>query len=168
MPGELKSPHLEPWSGGDFNFTGIAACKVEVPPASSTSPGGITLSWPSCTEWHCRIIHVDVKRQRYGGIHLHLSWYFFQFFCSEIKFKRYFCNLFACDEKSAVWVTCTRMQPRVSRFISCLHIRAVDSGLCTIWILCSSQNKWQNTGNNKDILLHVYLNIISRHFDFLE
>ena len=58
------------------------------------------------------------------------------------------------------------MQPRVSRFISCLHIRTVDSELCTIWILCSSQNKWQNTGNNKDILVHVYLNIISRHFAF--
>ena len=30
MPGMLKSPHLEHWSGGDF--PDMAACKVEVPP----------------------------------------------------------------------------------------------------------------------------------------
>ena len=41
MPGELKSPPLGTlkW-GGDFNFTGIAACKVEVPPRFKHKSGG--------------------------------------------------------------------------------------------------------------------------------
>ena len=43
MPGELKSPPLGTLKWGDFNFTGTAACKVEVPPTSSTSLGGFTL-----------------------------------------------------------------------------------------------------------------------------
>ena len=42
VPGELKSPPT--WNlevGGDFNFTGIAACKVEVPPHFKHKSGGV-------------------------------------------------------------------------------------------------------------------------------
>ena len=86
-------PHLEPWSGGDFNFTGMATCKVEVTPTSSTSLGGFTLGWPSCICHPC-IQHCN-KRE-----------------CCTLQF-------FACHHMcrwSLWWMNCCSKRGQRSRF----------------------------------------------------